>query len=140
MRDRTPGENLVTTDLWMLVATGLLSLAIPFVYAIGRFQAPGGVQWSFLNRDDSLDTAPWVSRAYRAHLNLIENIGPFAILVIAAHLSGQHNEITARGSAIFFVSRVAHVLFYTAGIPYLRTVSWFSGWVGGMMILTQLIG
>jgi len=129
----------MTTDLWMLVATALLSLAIPIIYAVGRFQTPGGFTWSLLNRDQPLAIPAWASRAHRAHSNLVENIGPFAILVIAAHLADKANGVTALGATIFFAARFAHVVVYTAGIPYMRTGAWVVGWIGGFMIFAQLL-
>ena len=79
----------MTTDLWMLVATGLWSAALPLVYGAGRVQVPGGLPWAFGNRDTSLKVAPWVDRAVRAHQNLTENLAAFAILVLVAQVAGE---------------------------------------------------
>lgn len=128
----------MTTDLWMLVATALLCLGIPFLYGTGRFMQPGGFGWSAGNRETELLVPGWTKRAVQAHNNLIESLAPFAILVLVTHVSGMHNEATALGATIFFWGRVAHLLVYVAGIAYLRTLVWFGSWVGGIMILTQL--
>lgn len=128
----------MTTDLWMLVATGFLSALVPLVYAPGRFQAPGGFAWSFGNRDTTLQVAPWVSRSVRAHQNLTESLALFAILVLTAHVTGKANEMTALGASLFFYARVAHILLYTAGIIYLRTLAFFVGAAGEVLILLQL--
>lgn len=128
----------MTTDLWMLVATGLLSAVIPLIYAVGRFKVPGGFAWAFGNRDTSLEVAPWVARAVRAHQNLTENLAPFAILVLAAQVAGKANEATAVGAALFFYGRVAHVLIYTAGWIYLRTAVFLVAAAGEILILLQL--
>jgi len=122
----------------MLVATALLSLAIPFLYGAGRFLQPGGFAWSAGNRETDLAVPGWTKRAVQAHLNLIENLAPFAVLVVVAHLSGKANAVTALGSIIFFWGRVAHLAAYVAGIVYLRTLTWFGAWVGGVMVLFQL--
>ena len=128
----------MTTDLWMLVWTGLLCLLLPTVYLAGRSSVPGGLGWGFGNRDAPLDVAPWVSRAVRAHLNLVENLAPFAILVLVAHVAGKANATTAQGAILFFWGRVAHAAVYVAGIPYLRTAAFFVGTIGELMILSQL--
>src|SRR5437762_1301855 len=104
----------MTTDLWMLVATGLWSAIIPTIYAVGRFQVPGGGAWAFDNRETQLEVAPWVSRAVRAHQNLTENLTFFAILVLVAHVAGKANGATAFGATLFFIGRVAHTVTYTA--------------------------
>lgn len=128
----------MTTDLWMLVATGLLSAVIPLIYAVGRFKVPTGISWAFGNRDTALEVAPWVGRAVRAHQNLTENLAPFAILVLVAHVSGLANEATALGATLFFFSRIGHVLAYAAGVIYLRTAVFFVGVGGQILILLQL--
>jgi uncharacterized MAPEG superfamily protein len=83
--------------------------------------------------------APWVSRSVRAHQNLTESLALFAILVLTAHVSGKANEMTALGASLFFYSRIAHILLYTAGIIYLRTLAFFVGAAGEVLILLQLL-
>lgn len=128
----------MTTDLWMLVLTGLWAALIPTIYAAGRFQVTGGVAWAFGNRDSDLPVAAWVSRTVRAHNNLTENLGLFAILVLVAHVTGKANATTALGAELFFAGRVAHTLLYSAGVKYLRTGAFFLSLVGEIMILLQL--
>jgi uncharacterized MAPEG superfamily protein len=128
----------MTTDLWMLVATTLLCLFIPLIYGTGRFMQPRGFQWSAGNRETELNVPKWTKRAVQAHSNFIENLAPFAILILVAHVSGKANAVTALGATIFFWGRVAHLIVYVLGIPYLRTLSWFGAWVGGVIILVQL--
>ena len=128
----------MTTDLWMLVATALLALILPFVYSTSRILRPGGFAWSLSNREQPLEISPWTARAIRAHQNLVENIGPFAVLVLVAHVAGKSDPLTALGSTIFFWSRLAHALLYIAGLTYLRTFAFGAGLVGEVVILRQL--
>lgn len=128
----------MTTDLWMLVWTTLLCLLVPLIYVFGELRAPGGVEWGLGNRDTPFDLPPWAARAKRAHMNLVENLLPFAALVLVAHVSGKANAMTALGATIFFWSRVAHAIVYTTGIKVLRTVVFFVGAAGLVLILVQL--
>lgn len=128
----------MTTDLWMLVATGLMSTLLPVVYLVGRVQTPGGMEWALGNRDTGLKAPAWVDRAIRAHVNLTENLAPFAILVLVAHVTGNANAMTALGATIFFLGRVAHAIVYTAGIIGLRTAVFFVAAAGEVLILIQL--
>ena len=128
----------MTGDLFWLVCTGILALLIPTVYLVGRNQAAGGLTWGFGNRDTRLAVPAWTERALRAHANLTENLAPFAIFVLAAHAAGKSSDLTALGAAIFFWARVAHVAVYTAGIIYLRTLVFFVGSIGEIMILIAL--
>ena len=122
----------------MLVATALLCLSIPVIYVTGEFQMPGGLEWGLGNRAEPLKLPEWAARAKRAHLNLVENLAPFAILVLAAQVSGKANGMTALGAEIFFLARVAHVAVYTAGIIGVRTAVFFVGTAGELLILIQL--
>lgn len=128
----------MTTDLMMLVATAVLCLIIPVIYGVGRGQLRGGTQWGLGNRDTPFDLPPWAARAQRAHTNMIENLAPFAILVLVAHVSGRANSMTAIGAELFFAARVAHLAAYTAGLVPLRTIVYFLGMIGELIILSQL--
>jgi uncharacterized MAPEG superfamily protein len=128
----------MTTDLWMLVYTALLSMFFFFAYLPGRAGVPGGLAWAFGNRETSLAVPAWTSRAERAHQNLVENLAPFAILVLVAHVAGKANAATALGATLFFWARVAHAAAYIAGIIYLRTAVFFIATVGELLILSQL--
>lgn len=128
----------MTTDLWMLVGSGLLGAFLPLVYLTGRLGVPGGMAWAFGNRDTTLEVQPWVSRAVRAHNNLTENLALFAILVLVAHVAGKANATTALGAQLFFYGRIGHIALYVAGAKYLRTVAYFVGVAGEILILLQL--
>ena len=128
----------MTTDLWMLVATAMLGLLMILIYGTGRYLQPGGIAWASGNRATELPVPPWVARAVKAHANLIENLAPFAVLVLVAHVSGKANAATALGATIFFWARVAHLGAYVAGIVFLRTLVWMISWMGGVIILMQL--
>jgi uncharacterized MAPEG superfamily protein len=78
----------MTTDLWMLVWSAVLCLLIPNIAIAGLAQVPGGFAWGFGNRDTTIELPAWAGRTRRAHANLVENLAPFAILVLVAHVSG----------------------------------------------------
>ena len=128
----------MTTDLTMLVATGLLCLLNPTIYLAAEMLAPGGLEWGLSNRAEPFKLPEWAARAKRAHLNLIENLAPFAILVLVAQVSGKANGMTALGAEIFFWARVAYVGVYTAGIVGVRTAVFFVATAGEVLILIQL--
>ena len=69
---------------------------------------------------------------------MTENLAPFAVLVLVAHLAGKSGEATALGAMIFFWARLAHVIVYTAGVIYLRTLVFFVAAIGEIMILVAL--
>lgn len=128
----------MTTDLWMLVSTTLLCLLMPLVYVVGEMQVPGGMEWGLGNRDKPFELPPWAARAKRAHANLVENLLPFAALVLVAHVAGKANATTALGASLFFWSRLVYAVIYTAGITTVRTVVFFVAQAGLVLILLQL--
>ena len=73
-------------------------------------------------------------------MNLVENLAPFALLVIAAALTGTANEMTALGARMFFWSRIAQIVLHTAGVPWGRTLTFTVGWAGMIVIFLQIIG
>jgi uncharacterized MAPEG superfamily protein len=129
----------MTTDLWMLVLSAVLCLLLPLPYLVARGTTPGGAAWGLGNREEDFRFAAWAGRAERAHRNLVENLAPFAILVLVAHVTGRANATTALGATLFFWGRLLHAVIYLAGIPYLRTAVFFVSIVGDVLILLQLL-
>jgi uncharacterized MAPEG superfamily protein len=132
-------EAVLTTDLRMLVYTSVLAFLIPLAYGIGRILTPGGLKWGTSNRSEPMQFPAWMERAARAHANLVENLAPFAILVLVAHLSGQANEVTALGARAFFWLRAAHAAVYIAGITGLRTLIFIASLAAELLILFQIL-
>ncbi|MGH8034419.1 MAG: MAPEG family protein [Lysobacterales bacterium] len=83
--------------------------------------------------------APWAERLKKAHYNAIENLAPFAAIVLVAHVAGVSNAATAAAACAFFWARIVYALVYTLAIPYLRTVSFAVGWGGIMCIAWQVL-
>src|SRR5262249_57631554 len=124
--------------LWMVVRSAGLCLVLPLPYGVARTTTRGGTAWAFGNREGDFAFPAWAGRAERAHRNLIENLAPFAILVLVAHLTGKANATTALGAELFFLGRLLHAILYIAGIIYLRTAAFILGTIGERMILGRL--
>ena len=129
----------MTTDLTMLVLSAMLCLLLPGIYGLGRGLVPGGNAWALGNRDTPFELPPWVGRAQRAHLNLVENLVPFAALVLVAHVTLASSELTALGATIFFAARLAHAISYIAGIVYVRTFLFALSTVGQVLIFVEVL-
>ncbi len=129
----------MTTDLWMLTATAVLSALLPMGYLFARVTQPGGLEYGLGNRDGIETLPPYAQRAQRAHNNMNENLAGFAALVLIAHVSGHANETTALGATIFFFARIAHAAVYILGIKTVRTLVFFVGMAGEILILSQIL-
>jgi uncharacterized MAPEG superfamily protein len=130
----------MTIELLALASLAVLLLALAFISAAGA-TATLGSAWATGNRDHDMAAGGWIGRCTRAHRNLIENLLPFAAVVLVAHSAGVHNGLTVLGAEIFVVARVAHAALYTAGITALsvRTVAHFAGIFGTLLIFSQLV-
>ena len=119
----------MTTDLWYLALTAMLTAALWIPYIACQVMTNGP-----LSGENYVNPAPrpvplWGQRAHRAYLNAVECFAPFAALVIVVQLGGRANGMTAFWAASFFWLRLAHAAVYWTAIPYLRTVLFTLGFV-----------
>lgn len=128
----------MSIDLQMLIASAVLTVLLALPYTIG-FLFTRGLFVMAGNREDFPPGKGWIGRSHRAHANMVENMVPFAALVLAAAVSGQADAWTALGAQVFFYSRVGHAVVYTLGIPWLRTLAYLGGVAGMAMILYALL-
>ena len=129
----------MSTDLEMLVLTAVLCVLPAFPYTLALIARVGPVRAMGYPQpgDDALPE--WGRRSKRAHLNLVENLAPFAVAVLAAHIMVVANEVTAAGATVFFGARIAMAIGHIAAIPYLRSLAWFVSLGGLAAILTQML-
>ena len=127
----------MTPDLQMLVWSAALALVQMLVAVLG---ATGQVGLPRLagNREDLPELTGWAGRARRAHLNMLESLAIFAIVVLVAHVTGRANATTALGASLFFWGRLAFALIYVAGVPWLRTAVWLVSIAGIVLVFSQL--
>ena len=125
----------MTLELWLLVYMDAFLLALGYVPSIAKCRAFGA---RMRNRDGLPPLTGWGAQAERAQANLFENLLLFAILVIAAHLSGALNGITAFGAILFAAGRTLHPAFYIAGLQPLRITAYGVAVAGMVLLLSQL--
>jgi uncharacterized MAPEG superfamily protein len=118
------------------------SVALAFVQVLIAVQGAVmqvGLPTLAANREGLPEFTGWAGRAQRAQRNMIENLLPFAALVLVAVAAGKTNNMTLLGAQIFFWARVAYTAVYIAGIPWLRTGVWFVSVIGMILIFAQLL-
>ena len=131
----------MTFELSILTWCALLAASLWIPYIIGVNTT--AVDMPSENRPPNPAlTVPWVHRAYRAHLNLLEQFLPFAVIVVIAHLAGISNAVTVWASGVFLALRLAHAVWMIAGLPVLpaRPLIFTAGWlcilaIGGAVLL-----
>jgi uncharacterized MAPEG superfamily protein len=126
-----PGlEGAMTTELFYLFLSSILLTVLWIPTIVGQASTAGPLtadEYRFGRKNT--DFPHWVRRADRAHINLVEQFGAFAGLVVVAHFAGVSNAVTEWCAAIFFWARLAHAIIYMAGIPYLRTAVFTVGFL-----------
>lgn len=126
----------LSPELGSVVITAMLTGVLWVPIIVNRLLEMG--PWKALKNPEP-DVRPHANWAYRlasAHRNAIENLVVFAPLAIIVHLMGLSNALTVTAAAAFVLSRVAHALIYTFGIPLLRTIAFVVGfWAQAVMAL-----
>lgn len=129
----------MTSELYYLAYTALLTAALWVVYIAAQVQANG-----FLTPQNYDDPTPrpvpnWGKRANRAHLNAVESFAPFAALVLIIHATSQQTSTTAFLCMAFFWLRVIHAIVYLAAIPYVRTLVFTLGFICVLGLFWQAV-
>lgn len=124
------------TELGILTCLAILAASLWIPYIVGVNSAPVGslpadAPDGFSRIADPSLHRPWVQRAYRAHLNLLEQLVPFALLVFLVDRVDGFTALTYWTAIAFFWLRVAHAVGYITGkaaFP-LRPLIFTAGWV-----------
>ncbi|MDD9893501.1 MAG: MAPEG family protein [Gammaproteobacteria bacterium] len=82
----------------------------------------------------------WAQRAKRAHLNMVETLPAFAVVLIAAIQLGADAAFVGGAAQLFFFARIAHAVVYTLGVPALRTPTYLVSWGAILAIGASLLG
>ena len=111
--------------LHALLAITLWTLALNHASS-GAHMMAHGLGWLTTSRD--LDERPSATlieeRLARAHRNHLENVVVFLPLcLLALHLGHGDSDYAAAFAWLFLASRIGHAIFYTLGVPALRSLS-----------------
>ena len=131
----------MTTELFYLFLTALLTGVLWIPVVIGYVSSRGPLKPSDYKAAPTSPLPDWVNRANRAHINAVENLAPFAAMVLIAHLTGVSTSITAISAAVFFYARAAHALFHISGFGLFmaRTIAFTVGWLAFMIFSAELL-
>jgi uncharacterized MAPEG superfamily protein len=114
-------------------------LWIPVV--IGKVMARGPLQPSDYKVERTSPLPDWVNRANRAQLNAVENLAPFAAVVLIAHAAGVSNSVTGICALVYFYARAAHAVVHITGFSLFmaRTLLFTTGWIAFMTFAVELL-
>lgn len=131
----------MSTELFWLTLTMLLAVSLWIPFIIGVNTTESGSQVTKDGRANIPGMVPWVQRANRAHLNLLEQSMPMAALVLVAHSLGVTSVVTVWAVVAFFWLRVAHAVFMLRSenqIP-VRPIIFTAGWMCAIAVGVEIL-
>ena len=130
----------MTKELLWLTLTVILTGVLWIPYTLDRIMVRG-LMGAMANpsRNDKPQSL-WAQRLYFAHTNAVENLMIFAPLVIILDIQGHSTMSTVIACAVYFWSRLAHVIVYVLGIPVLRTLCFFIGFLAQAALVLAIFG
>ena len=130
----------MSKEIFWLALTLAMTALLAFPYVLNRI-AVRGLRGAMKNPSpDDKPVPAWAQRAQRAHANAVENLVLFAPAALAVHVANLGNSLTATACGLYFFSRLLHYVVYSAGIPVVRTLAFFGGWVGIAILVARLLG
>ena len=130
-------DHTISTELRYLIYCGLLMLLLWIPYILAELARTGAGK--ALSYPDERTLPLWGQRLKRAHYNLVENIAPFAIAVIAGELLNVHNSLTQACAMAFFWARVAHPIAQVTRIWGTRTLTFAIGHAACLIYLGAIL-
>ena len=127
-------------ELQYLFLTAMLTGILWIPVVIGYVSARGTLRPVDYRTAPTSPLPDWVNRANRAHLNAVESLTPFAVVVIIAQILGISTSVTVTAAMVFFWARLAHAILHLSGIGILmaRTVAFTTGWLAFMTFAWEL--
>lgn len=129
----------MTRELFWLTLTVILTGLLWVPYTINRIQVRGvGGAMANPSRNDK-PQAEWANRLMFAHDNAIENLIIFAPLVLILNAADVSTPTTVLACAVYFWSRVVHLIVYTLGLPIFRTLAFVVGFVAQAVLAVAIL-
>lgn len=130
----------LSTEFFWLTLTILMTALIWVPYIINRLIEHSPWPALINPQPDLRPKAQWAERLMRAHDNAIENLVVFAPLVLVLHGLGISTTATILSCMVYFFARLSHLLLYTMGVPFFRTVAFFIGFLCQMTLGLSILG
>ncbi len=128
----------VPADLLFLVLSAVLCLAQALPYSHGLMLRPEVMRGGLGDRGLGEGLTGWAARARRSHVNMVESLVPFAVLLLATHAAGRGGRLSALGAETFFAARLLHAVCALAGLAWGRKVAWHLSLFGAALVLLAL--
>jgi uncharacterized MAPEG superfamily protein len=129
----------MTRELFWLTLTVILTglLWVPYVLNRIMVRGVGGAMANPSRNDKPL--ADWANRLLFAHDNAVENLIVFAPLVLILNAADVSTPTTVLACAVYFWSRVVHLIVYTLGLPVFRTLAFLVGFFAQAVLALAIL-
>ena len=119
--------------LWLGLSVLLaLLIWIPYTALYGGIT---GFPGATFKRPPTDELPEWAKCLHRAHMNLLEVLLPFAVLVLMLQTLGISDAGTKNATMVFFFARIVHAAVYPMGIPFARTLAFAVSWLCCLYLL-----
>ena len=129
----------MSVEFYWLVLSVILTGSLWIPYIINRILENGLIPALQNPKPDEPPKAAWANRLMHAHYNAVENLVVFAPLVCVLQIMSVSSTTTILATKIYFWTRLAHVVIYTFGIPYLRTIAFFIGFLAQLVLAYNIL-
>ena len=129
------------TELFYLLLTAILTGVLWIPVVIGYVKTRGALTAESYRTPPTTKLPDWVNRANRAHVNAVENFGPFAAVVLTGQLIGVSTPVTVACAAVYFYVRLAHAVVHISGFGLFktRTVLFTIAWIAFITFAVVLL-
>lgn len=118
----------MSSELDILVVFGLLTVVVVLVQVL-LATSQVGLPYLATPRDEHRELQGVAGRSLRCLNNSVVAMALFAPAVLAIHVKDASTGMTLLAAQAFLIARIAYVLLYLAGIPWLRTAVWVVGFL-----------
>jgi uncharacterized MAPEG superfamily protein len=128
----------MSKELFWLVLTVAMTGLFWVPYILDRIMVRGLMPTMANPSPNDKPQSAWAQRMIAAHTNAVENLVVFAPLVLVTQALGIMTAVTAFACALYFWSRLVHVVVFTLGIPVLRTLAFVGGFVAQAILVLAI--
>ena len=129
--------ELLSQEMRYLLYVALWTLVLWVPYILAHIRTVGLVR--ALSYEGDQPMPEWARRLKGAHYNAIENLAPFAAVVIAAEFIGLHNGLTSFCALVYFLARLVHPFAMVSRIWGTRTLAFAVGWAVTIVYLFAVL-
>ena len=128
----------MTREIFWLTLTVILTGLMWIPYVVNRCQVRGLTDAMGDPSRNDKPHAEWVNRLMFAHDNAVENLIIFAPLVLILDSIDYSTKWTVLACAVYFWSRLAHLIVYTLGLPVFRTFAFTVGFFAQVVLVLAI--